>query len=951
MAKNDVSFTVNGQPVVVASEHLGWTLLRYVREILGLTGAKRACDDEGTCGSCTVIVDNQAVLACQLRVGDLAGCAVQTIEGLSADGTLHPLQQTFVLQRVMQCGFCTPGQIMAAKALLDANPSPSDEQIKEALRGNICRCSGGFRAVRAVQQAAAILRGEATIGWTDETAAAERVAITKATGAIKYTDDLTFEGMLYAQARRSDYAHARIKGIDVSHLPGLPAPVGAAPWPAWRSHLCRADRCRQAGAVPGVVAVLTSKDVPGRNAYGLLTPDQPVLCDEVVRMVGDALALVVAETPEAASAAVEKIRVDYEPLPVLTTPQAALAPDAPQLHPGGNVLRHVKIRKGDVAEGFAQADVIVEGDYYTPFSEHGFLDLECSIGLPEGDGVVVHCGSQGPPFDREQVAAALGLPQEKVRIAHLPVGGAYGGKEDVSAQVLAALAAYLVQRPVKVRFSRAESLRAHHKRHAQFMHYKTGATRDGRVVAVEATFYGDTGAYASTGEAVMFRSATFAAGPYEVPHVKVDAYAVHTNNITCGAFRGFGSPQPTFAAELQMEKMARALGIDSFTFREINALTLGKMTITGQVLSADVGDGIRQCLGAVRRAMAVTPRPNLGPHVKIGVGVAGSYKNVGLGGGIPDEAGARISLQKEGTFLLQTGAVDLGQGASEAMAVIAAETLGVERGRIHLLMGDTHRDPPGGMTTASRQTFVSGNAALHASQRLRRQMWDYVSEEFHLDPAQLVLHAGCFTDANSGQTLISLADLGNRQAFVAEAYYAAPATNSVPEWAAPVPTDEELKLKLHFAYSFGAQGAMVAVDEISGQVRVLKVVAAHDAGRAISRSGVETQIEGGVVQGMGYALSERFHMKEGQLGVTTFEGLGLPVTPDVPDIEPIIIEEPHPDGPLGAKGMGELPLTATAPAIVNAIYDAVGVWINELPATPEKVLAAIQAKRSDGGEP
>jgi CO/xanthine dehydrogenase Mo-binding subunit len=809
---------------------------------------------------------------------------------------------------------------MAAKALLDANPSPTDEQIKETLRGNICRCSGGFRAVRAVQQAAAVLRGEAALPWTDETAAAERVAVEKATGAIKYTDDLAFEGMLYGQAKRSDYAHARIKGMDVS----------------------------EAEAVPGVVAVLTSKDIPGRNAYGLLTPDQPVLCDEVVRMVGDALALVVAETPEATRAAVEKIRVGYEPLPVLTTLQASLAPDAPQLHEEGNVLRHVKIRKGDVAEGFALADVIVEEDYYTPFSEHGFLDLECSVGQSDGDGVVVYCGSQGPPFDQEQVAAALGLPEEKVRIAHVPVGGAYGGKEDVSAQVLAALAAYVVGRPVKVRFSRAESLRAHHKRHAQFMHYKTGATRDGQVVAVEATLYGDTGAYASTGEAVLFRSATFAAGPYEVPHVKIDSYAVHTNNITCGAFRGFGSPQPIFAAELQMEKVARALGIDSFTFREINALSLGKMTITGQVLTADVGDGIRQCLDAVRQAMAATPRPDLGPSVKIGVGVAGSYKNVGLGGGIPDGAGAKISLQNDGTFMLQSGAADLGQGSSEVMQIVAAETLGVERGRVHLEIGDTRRDPPGGMTTASRQTVVSGNAALLASQRLRQQMWDYVSEEFHLDPEQIVLRAGCFTDAN-GQCLISLANLGKREALVAEAFYEAPTTNAVPEWAAPVPTDEELKLKLHFAYSFGAQAAMVAVDENTGQVKVLKVVAAHDAGRPISRSGVETQIEGGVVQGMGYALSERFHLKEGQLGVTTFEDLGLPVTPDVPDIEPIIIEEPHPDGPLGAKGMGELPVAATAPAIVNAIYDAVGVWINELPVTPEKVLVAIEAKRANGG--
>ena len=922
MAENGVSFVVNGQPVAAAPDHLGWTLLRYLRQVLGLTGAKQACDDEGTCGACTVIVDGQAALACRLQVGELAGCAVQTIEGLAADGVPHPLQQTFVLERVMQCGYCTPGQIMAAKALLDANPNPTPDQIKEALRVNVCRCSGGFRAARAVQQAAAVLRGELSLDWTDETASAERVALSKAAGTIQYTDDLSFEGMLYGQARRSDYAHARIKGIDA----------------------------RQAETVPGVVAVLTAKDVPGRNAYGLLTPDQPVLCDAVVRMVGDAIALVVAETPEAARAAVEKIRVDYEPLPVLTTPQASLAPDAPQLHEGGNLLRHVKIRKGDVAQGFAQADVIVEGDYYTPFSEHGFLDLECSIGQPEGDGVVVHCGSQGPPFDQEQVAATLGLPLEKVRIAHVPVGGAYGGKEDVSAQVLAGLAAYVLQRPVKVRFSRAESLRAHHKRHAQYMHYKSGATRDGRVVAVEATLYGDTGAYASTGEAVMFRSATFAAGPYEVPHVKVDSYAIHTNNITCGAFRGFGSPQPTFAAELQMEKMARALGIDSFTFRENNALTLGKMTITGSVLTPDVGDGIRQCLVAVREAMAASPRPNLGPDVKIGVGVAGSYKNVGLGGGIPDEAAAKISLRKDGTFLLQSGAADLGQGSSEVMQVIAAETLGVERGRIHLRIGDTRRDPPGGMTTASRQTVLSGNAVLRASQRLRGLMWSYVSEEFHLDPEDIVLRAGCFADANSGQSLISLEELGKRETFVAEDLYAAPATNAVPDWAAPVPTEQELKLKLHFAYSFGAQGAMVAVDETTGQVRVLKVVAAHDAGRAISRSGVETQIEGGVVQGMGYALSERFHLKEGQLGVTTFAGLGLPVTPDVPHIEPIIVEDPHPDGPLGAKGMGELPLTATAPAIVNAIYDAMGVWMDELPVTPDKLLAAIRAKQANGGD-
>jgi CO/xanthine dehydrogenase Mo-binding subunit/aerobic-type carbon monoxide dehydrogenase small subunit (CoxS/CutS family) len=607
-----INFTVNGQ-LVQAVVPADWTLLRYLRQVLRLTGAKQGCDDEGTCGTCTVIVDGQAERACQLKMAEMAGRSVQTIEGLAEGGRLHPLQQSFVLEKVLQCGFCTPGQIMAAKALLDANPAPGDEEIRRALRGNLCRCSGGVRAGRAVQKAAAVLRGEITIPWSDEVAAAERGAIAKVTGATQYTDDLAFPEMLYGQALRSAYPHARILAIDTG----------------------------EARSMPGVVAVLTARDVPERNLYGLLTPDQPVLCDEVVRFVGDAVALVVAETPEEARAALGKIIVEYTELPVITTPQEALAPDAPQLHERdqppklsgeGNILAHHSIRKGDVAEGFAQADIIIEGTYRTPFTEHAFMDLECSIGVPEDGGVVVYVGSQGPAFDQQQVAAALGLPEEKVHIAHMPTGGAYGGKEDVTTQILAALAAYHTGRPVKVRLSRAESLRVHHKRHAEYMHYKTGATRDGRLVAAEVTLYGDTGAYASTGEAVMFRSATFACGPYVVPHVKVDSYAVYTNNITCGAFRGFGSPQPTFAAEVQMDKLAEAIGVDPFTIREINALDIGLATITGHVLTEDVGAGLQECLAAVKKALLSTPRPNL-PGWKVGVGIAASYKNVGLGGG------------------------------------------------------------------------------------------------------------------------------------------------------------------------------------------------------------------------------------------------------------------------------------------------------------------------------
>ena len=924
-SEQNIVFTVNGKQVTLPLQP-GWTLLRALREVLGLTGAKQSCDDEGFCGACTVIVDGVAEPSCRIPLEAMAGRRVETVEGLSAGGELHPLQKAFVLNHVMQCGYTTPGQILSAKALLDQNPNPTRIEAAEALRFNFSRCSAGYRAPDAILQAAAALRGEIELPWDDKTAARERMAVSKVTGSLKYTDDLTFPSMLYGRAKRSDFPHARIEKVDIT----------------------------EARQMPGVVAVLTAKDIPGRNLYGLLTPDQPVFCDTLVRMVGDCLALVVAESFAQADAALQAVQVTYTPLPVITDPRQAMQPGAHQLHPpaveggNGNILRHIKIRKGDVAEGFRQADVIIESDYTTPFQEHGYEELECSIGVPEGDGVTVYCGSQGPVFDRTQIAAALGLPEEKVRVAHMPVGGAFGGKEDVSAQVLAGVAAYLLQKPVKVRFTRYESLHAHHKRHAEFLHYKTGVTRDGRLVAFEATLVGDTGAYASTGDAVLFRSAEFAGGPYEIPHVKVDAFAVHTNNITCGAFRGFGSPQPAFAAEVQMDKAARRLGMDPLEFRLKNALALGRATITGHMIDPGVGDGIRQCLQAVQAALHKTPLPVPGPDEKVGVGVAGCYKNVGLGSGIPDNVGARIALQDDGTFLLRVGAADLGQGASETLLNIAAETLGVERSEITVHLGDTRDDPQAGMTTASRITFVAGNATLQACNLLLEKICSAVCSEFGVESGLIALRDGYVIRLDCGDRLVSLADLAgqNGQRLVAEIVYEAPETQGIPEWAAPMPTDEELSRKpLHFAYSFGAQGVILTVNQKTGAVKVHNVIAAFDCGKAINRPGVEGQIEGGVIQGLGFALSERYTYKEGRPQVTCLAELGLPLTPDLPEIETTIIENPHPYGPLGAKGMGELPVTAAAPAVANAIYDAVGVWLHDLPITPEKVLAALHAKK------
>jgi aldehyde oxidoreductase len=936
MAEPTITFFVNGNPVTATPEQASWSLTRFLRTVLGLTGTKQSCDNEGSCGSCTVMIDGKARRSCITRVANLEGARVITVESLQdmSEGFPHPLLQTVIQDGIFQCGYCAPGALMAAMALLDSHADPSLEEIGRAISPVVCRCAGLNRMDLSVARAAAILRGEAASTWTVEDTANEHMLLNKLTGRLKFTDDLAFAGMLYGATRRSPLPHARVVKVDVSQAEGM----------------------------PGVVRVLTAKDVPGPNRYGLLTRDTPIFCDQVVRYTGDCLALVVAETPEQAEAAVRAIQVELDPLPVLTGPEQALAPGAPVLHEylceqhpdAPNVLWHHKIRKGDIDQGFAEADLIVEGDYKTQFIDHAYNELECSIGVPEPDGSLsVYCGSQGPTFDRAQVAEAVNLPEERVRIAHMPVGGGFGGKEDVTGQVLAGVAAFVTGRPVKVLFSRAESLRAHHKRHSESMHYKVGATKGGRVVASEVRILGDTGAYASTGEAVLFRSSTFCCGPYVVPNVKVDALAVHTNNPTCGAFRGFGGTQVAFSGEVHLQKVIDALGMDPFEFRIQNAIGLGKATITGHVLDEYVGGGYEECLVAVRDALQETLNsgslPPLEPDEKLGVGVAGAYKNVGLGSGIPDGAGASVALQKDGNFLVRHGAADIGQGSNEAMAIIVSKTLGVPLKLIRMHTGDTRDDPIGGMTTASRATFVTGNATVQAAQTLRDQLWKAVASEFSAQEADLEIQEGGFVNKKSGARLVSLQDLAQGgETFYASASYDAPVTNRVPPHSDCFPTKEGNDHRLHFAYCYGVQAALVAVNTRSGAVRVLKIIAAHDVGAPLSRRNCIGQIEGATVQGLGYALSEGYYMENGYPQTTKFSDLHLLRQNELPEIQAILVENPHPLGPYGAKGMGELAISPTTPAVVNAVHDAVGVWIEELPVTKEKVLAEL--KRKEGGE-
>jgi CO/xanthine dehydrogenase Mo-binding subunit/aerobic-type carbon monoxide dehydrogenase small subunit (CoxS/CutS family) len=924
----EINIVVNGKDVRVEQKYFDWPLLKFLREELRLTGTKQGCDSKGTCGLCKVIIDGKARISCVRKMASLDGAVIETIENLAVrDGIPHPLIQTVIEDGIFQCGFCASGAILSAKALLDETLNPSDKEIERAISGTLCRCAGLNRMDQSIKRAAGILRGDIESTWTEEDTANEYMSIEKLTGQKIYTDDLSFDGMLIAKAVRANIPHGKVKKIDVS----------------------------EAEKMPGIVKVLTSKDIPGENIYGLVVLDQQVFCDDVVRYVGDTLALVIGETEDQVQAAVEAVKIEIEPLPVVSTIADALKADAPVLHTRlkdvypdmPNVLKHFHVRKGDPEKGFAEADLIYEQRYRVPFVEHAYMEPETSIGVLEADGTVkVYVGSQGPVEDREQVAQVLGLEEEKVQIAHMYMGGGFGGKEDIAGQIHAALAAYRTGKPVKVQWSREESIVVSYKRHAAELYYKMGMTRDGKLVAADVKVYGDTGAYASAGETVLFRMMAFACGPYEVPNVEVNTYAVHTNNNPAGAFRGYGSPQVAFAAETHIQHMIDTLGLDPIETRLMNALDYGKATITGDVLTEDVGAGMVQCLNALKTELEKTEMPQVGENEKLGVGIACAYKNVGLGISVPDRSSAQVGLEKDGRFLVRHGGTDMGQGSNQVVATIASRVLGVPLKDIRVHTGDTREDPHGGITTASRATFVTGNAAKLAAEGLRAMLWETVSEEFGISEYLIEIRDGVFVNNETGGEIIALKTLasgGNQFAYKSD--YEAPQTQAPFEEIPSYPGVP--KAPLHFAYDFGAQAAILAVNLETGAVKVHKIIAAHDSGEPLIYKNVIGQIEGAVVQGLGYALSENFIIEEGIPKTTRLRDLGLLRFRDIPEIVAIPITDPHPKGPFGAKGMGELALSPTAPAVINAIHDATGVWVRELPATTERVRKALKNK---GGE-
>lgn len=723
-------------------------------------------------------------------------------------------------------------------------------------------------------------------------------AVGKVTGQATYPGDIDMDGQLWMKIRFSDRVHARVVSVDAA----------------------------RALAQPGVVAVYTSLDIP-KNEYGLVTRDQPVICGpggdkpgtDIVRCLADYVAIVVADTEDAAAAGRDLVDVVYEDLPMVTDPELAMQDGAPQLHDHSpnNLVCHFRIRKGDMAAGWSQAEVVVEGTYTTSYQEHAYLQPEAGLGyIDDEDRVAIIVAGQWTHEDQDQVAHALGLDMEQVRVIYPAIGGAFGGREDMSIQIVLALAAQRLRRPVKIVWSREESILGHHKRHPITLYTKWGATRDGKIVAVEGTVVGDAGGYAYTTPKVMGNANLMITGPYTIPNIHLDTYGVYTNNIPTGAFRGFGGPQGAFAAEGQITKLALALGLDPVEIRARNVLHEGDLLSVGTPLPKGVSipHVIEKCAeesgywdktadGWTRKPLAQPADPSK----RRGVGFACGFKNVGFSFGFPEQNWATVELYGSTEIervIVRQGGAEVGQGTHTVMAQMAAEAVGVPFDRIELITHDTAGTKTSGSASASRLTFMAGNAIKGAAERAL-QAW--ANEE---RPA------------------------------IAEFQYRPPETTTYDP--------ETGKAQPNFAYGYVAQAIEVEVDIETGLIQVIRVVSANDVGRAVNPQLVQGQIEGAVVQGQGYAIMEKLVSENGKIKNPFLSSYLIPTVLDVPhEVKSVILEYADPIGPWGARGMAEMPLLTVAPAVAAAVHDATGVWIDLIPMTPDVVVKHLIDQRRD----
>ena len=825
------------------------SLLRYLRDDLRITSAKDGCS-EGACGTCTILFDGEAVKACTLTTKMADGHSIVTVEGLT-EWEKRVYDYAFGKAGAVQCGFCIPGMVMAAKGLLDKVPDPSEEEIRFAIRNNICRCTGYVKIVEAINLAARIFREGGLEEEKEEWKIGARVkrpdVREKVLGYGKYPDDLYVDGMLHAVALRSKYPRAKLLSLDKE----------------------------EALKEEGVVAIFTAQDIPGKKTVGHIVKDWEAMIGigETTRFLGDPVALVVADTRDHADRAKDKIKVEYEVLPFISSIDEAKKEGAVLVHPEykGNIAQERHISRGDAEKAIAESDFTYTSVFSTPHTEHAFLEPECALSIPTEEGVRIYSTDQGVYDTQHETAPMLGLPYDKVEVFNCLVGGGFGGKEDVTVQHLSALAAFLLKKPVKMKLSRSESLLFHPKRHPMREKITIGVDKKGRIKGVMAEVEADTGAYQSLCGPVLERACTHASGPYNYQNFKIDGYAYYTNNPPSGAFRGFGVTQTCFGLESSLDRLAEMVGISGWEIRYINAIKPGDELPNGQI--ADPSTGLKETLEAVKSDY----------YNNEIVGIACAMKNAGVGVGLPDYG--RVTLKVEDSkVIIKCAGSCIGQGLWSVLKQIVADVSGIDGDDIIVEKANTFA-PDSGTTSGSRHTTITGEAARRASLLIKKEL--------------------------EGKTLKDLEG---------EEYYAE-YLGKTDKLGSPLPHPVS-----HVAYGYATQ--LCVLNKESGKIE--KMIAAHDVGRAINPLSLEGQIEGGVVMGMGYALRERYRLDKCK-PMEKYGSLGLFRADELPPIEAKVIEKEGLDVASGAIGVGEITCIPTAPAIANAYRKLDGIERNSLP--------------------
>jgi len=920
--KQTIELRINGQKVQFSADE-NKTLLEFLREQLSLTGTKRGCD-HGDCGACTVLIDGQPVNSCLVLVSEVAGKDITTIEGLSQDGKLHPLQQAFVDYNAVQCGFCTPGMILTAVALLNENPNPTPEEIRQYLQGNLCRCTGYSKIVQAIQAVASRYshkgEGQRTTAEVKRLEAPE-----KTTGKATFTGDMKRQGMLTGMIFRSQIPHARIRKI----------------------------KTEKALSTPGVATVITAQDFPDKRT-GFMIQDEVVLARGRIRYIGEPVAAVAAVDVQTAQRALDLIELEVDELPAVFDFDHSIDANAPLIHEKfkeytsnmplnreRNICLHTRIKKGDIKSAFEESDEVFEDTYTVPVVHQAPLEPKAILAEVDHNGRLhVSCCTARPFSVRSGLAEILNLPMSDIWVTGTRMGGGFGGKGEISIEPIVAMLALKTKRPVKVEVTRREDFLAGTPRHAMEISIKTGVKKDGTLLARQAQIKVDTGAYAYFGPLTTSNAVLLIAGPYKIPNLSIEGICVYTNKISCGPCRGPGAPQAHFAGETQMDRIARKLGMDPIELRMKNALKANDLTPTGQVL---VEGGYQEALAQLKKYMeehlTVLPVPEEGKA--LGVGMAGGFWGMPGGG-----SSATVRLNEDGTAILSMGSVEIGAGSDTAMALLVSEELGIPSEHIRVISGDTDTCPFDFGAIGSRTTQAMGVAVHQAVDGVKRQLLTFAEHHLKAPRENLTFGDGRIYVSERPEVAIPIAKAAHLLTVVRGGPVVATGTNTTPN----PPFNPEF-VESHVGpsrpfFAYGAQAVAVQVDKTTGKVDVLKVVAAHNVGKAVFRAGIEGQIQGGVAMGLGYALSEEVIFSNGKPLNDSFLDYRLPTMMDVPEIVPVIVEKENARSPEDIRGIGEPATIPTAAAVANAVYDAIGVRVNHLPLTPEKVYWASKKKKT-----